>query len=272
MNLVLSGGGMKGILYVSLIKILEEKNLIKSIKNYAGTSIGGFFCLLILLEYEHKEIYNLFINNNIKNFFKSNLLNIFRTYNIIDITLFYKLIEVILNRKLGKKYISFIELYNLTNKDLNIVSTNISTGKEKIFNKINTPNVNIVDSIVSSCIIPILVYPIKIEGEYYIDGFFKNNFPINIFKKDLKNTIGIKVIDFNLENYKYKEYNLKSLIINMYNILLPKDNPKLNKELKLFVTLDTNINPLEFELLRKIKIKEVNRSYNLLKKKFKYEI
>ena len=45
MNLVLSGGGVKGLCYVSLMRILEEeKNIAKDIKNYGGCSIGIFFC------------------------------------------------------------------------------------------------------------------------------------------------------------------------------------------------------------------------------------
>ena len=32
-NLVISGGGVKGILHLGALKILEEKNILKNIKN-----------------------------------------------------------------------------------------------------------------------------------------------------------------------------------------------------------------------------------------------
>ena len=38
MNLVLSGGGLNGIAYISLIKILKEKKILEKINKFAGTS------------------------------------------------------------------------------------------------------------------------------------------------------------------------------------------------------------------------------------------
>jgi predicted acylesterase/phospholipase RssA len=267
MNLVLSGGGMKGHVYISVIKILEEKNITKDIKNFAGVSIGSLFCLLILLEYKYNEINDLFINTNINKIFEVNILNFFENYSLFSSNIMKKIIEIILNKKLKKKNISFIELYNLTNKSLNIVSINISTGKEIIFNKENTPNLDVATCIVASCSIPGLFPPLKIKDEYYIDGFIINNYPIDIFKNDLENTIGISIT----KGIYYKKYNIQNYIHNLFTLLTKNKeslNQILSKKLKKDIYLETNIFQLEIDLTKEKKIQEMNKSYNILKKAF----
>ena len=37
-NLVLSGGGVRGLLHLGALKSLEEKQLLKNIENYGGSS------------------------------------------------------------------------------------------------------------------------------------------------------------------------------------------------------------------------------------------
>ena len=46
-TLVLSGGGVKGLYYIGVLKKLEELNILKNINKFAGTSIGAFFSALI---------------------------------------------------------------------------------------------------------------------------------------------------------------------------------------------------------------------------------
>ena len=45
-NLVLSGGGIKGLSYIGVVKYLEEKKLLKNINKIAASSIGAIFGLL----------------------------------------------------------------------------------------------------------------------------------------------------------------------------------------------------------------------------------
>ena len=53
-NLVLSGGSMKGLAYIGMIKCIEEYDIVKKIDNFVGTSIGACvcFCLMIGFTYE----------------------------------------------------------------------------------------------------------------------------------------------------------------------------------------------------------------------------
>ena len=59
-NLAISGGGSMGIGIIGIIKYLENKHIIKNIKNYIGTSIGSLICFLLILGYTTNQIYNFF--------------------------------------------------------------------------------------------------------------------------------------------------------------------------------------------------------------------
>jgi len=58
-NLVLEGGGAKGILYTGILKQLEERDLLCGIRNVAGSSAGGIIAFALALGYTAKEIYEL---------------------------------------------------------------------------------------------------------------------------------------------------------------------------------------------------------------------
>ncbi len=55
-NLVLEGGGVKGIAYVGALKTLEKKGELASIKRVGGSSAGGITAMLLALGYTPDEI------------------------------------------------------------------------------------------------------------------------------------------------------------------------------------------------------------------------
>ena len=213
MNLILSGGGVKGIIYLGLLKILKEKKI--NIKKFGGTSIGVFFNLLILLEYKYEEIEEILLNNKIEKIFDVNLLNFFENYSICSNEMFKKILNVLIYRKLKKRNVTLKELYDLTKKEFHIITLNISTGEEIILNKDNNPKLEVITGILAACSIPGIFSPIKINNEMYIDGFIINNYPIDIFKNELENTIGINLN----ERHYYKDLNVKNYIHNLFTIL-----------------------------------------------------
>ena len=264
MNLVLSGGGIKGLCYVSLIKILEEQNIKKDIKNYAGCSVGTFFCFLLCLDYKYEDIKNILLGDILNKIYKIDIFNFFQNNSVCSSNTLREILEILLYNKLKTKKINLEDLYYTTNKTLNIVVTNISNGTEEIFNKDNTPKYDVIDCIIASCSIPGLYPPFKLNNNYYIDGFLVNNYPIDIFKDDLKNTIGVCVTKAKY----YKDLTLNNYIYNLFTILT-KTKENSNKDyynkLKKNIFLDNNIFVLELNLTKTKKLEELEKSYNILK-------
>ena len=221
-NLVLSGGGIKGILHLGAIKTLEEKNMLENIKNYGGASAGSMIVLLLCIGYTYNDIMIIFLKISMDKFYDiSDIFEFLNIYGLINLGPLEKLLRVLLENKLKKKYVTFNELYNLTNKTLHINSINLNTSKETIFNYINTPDVDIIDACLASSSLPFIFPPRLINNEYYIDAFAVNNCPCNIFENDLENTICLTLEECcttlekvdNFQNYimcvftSYRNYN-----------------------------------------------------------------
>ena len=60
-TLILSGGGIGGLITIGSIKFLNKINYLKNIKTIWGTSIGSFFGICICLGYTMEELENIII-------------------------------------------------------------------------------------------------------------------------------------------------------------------------------------------------------------------
>jgi NTE family protein len=55
-NLVLEGGGIRGVAYVGALKTLQEQNLMQGIKQIAGTSVGSIVAGMVAVGYTADEM------------------------------------------------------------------------------------------------------------------------------------------------------------------------------------------------------------------------
>tara|TARA_Y100000741_G_scaffold63524_2_gene45306 strand:- start:2174 stop:2968 length:795 start_codon:yes stop_codon:yes gene_type:complete len=262
MNLVLSGGGLNGIAYIGLVNILEKKNILKKINKFAGTSIGSIFIFLISINADLLDIYNLFIYK-FKYIFNIKINNVLNGC-LLNSKIFEEILREILNNKLNKKNITFLEHYNLTKKELNIICTDLYSGKEKVFNMNNTPNIDIIDTIIASSSIPIFVKSVKIDNNYYIDGSFKNLFPINIFENELDRTIGVSFYPSN-----YEEKNIFNIVKVVLRGCIEQDlTDKIKNKLLYYIKLPPLLDSLDIYT----SIKQKREAYNLYYKLIENEI
>ena len=243
MNLVLSGGGLNCIAYICLV------NILKKINKFAGTSAGSIFIFLISINANMTDIYNMFIYK-LKYIFNIKINNILNG-SLLNSKIFEEILREILNNKLNKKYITFLEHYNLTKKELNIICTDLYSGKEKLFNMNNTPNIDIIDTIIASSSIPFFANSVKIDNNYYIDGSFKNLFPINIFEDELEKTIGVSFYPDN-----YKEISIYNIFQNIMRECIEQDlSNKTKNKLLYYIKLPPLLN--SFSIQTSIKDKKL---------------
>jgi predicted acylesterase/phospholipase RssA len=81
-NLVISGGGVKIIGALGVIKYLDENNILKSIENYYGTSAGSILCLMLVLGFDSSEIIKFIEKFDLNKIFIVNTDNLFTTSNL----------------------------------------------------------------------------------------------------------------------------------------------------------------------------------------------
>jgi len=159
---------------------------------------------LLILGWEIEEMKDFIFNFNFSKLKgEINSIAFFQNLGIQDGERFKLLLINFLETKLNVKDITFEELYKLTNKKLIIIGTNLTKGKEVVFNYKTTPHFSVILALRISTAVPIIFSPIIHENEKYVDGGIVNNFPINHCSK--KSTIG-----FYIKNAK-EDLNIDSL-------------------------------------------------------------
>ena len=81
-KLILSGGGINGIIYIGILKYLETSNQLKNINNFVGTSVGAIMNTLINIGYTAIELENFILYFNFEMIKNINIENIFTKYGI----------------------------------------------------------------------------------------------------------------------------------------------------------------------------------------------
>ena len=270
--LCLSGGGIKLISFIGTLKYLTQNNYIniKKLKQIIGVSAGSIIAFLITIGYTIDELEDFILN-----FHFNKLLSEFNTekllfdYGIADTNNIKKLLSILLYKKINKKNITFLELFNLHKIKLDIGVSNITKNNFEIFNHINKPNMNVIDAIIISCSLPIIFKPIKINNCLYSDGGVLNNFPLQYFnKKNLHNVISIVSKSKNSNNidnvFDYLNKVIFNVISNNTNITIQNYQHNTN-----IIQVISHINTIDFNINKDIIQNEINIGFQSAKNFFK---
>ena len=226
-HLVLSGGGMRGVIFIGAIRYLYIENLIQKITHIAANSIGSFVALCIAFKLTIEEIEEILYNSKDDNelcYIPTK--NYYRLISKLGLSSISHFMEH-LKKRLRIKYpdmstdtdasidtITFKEMSKRFGINLYFSTTNINRCENRIFSIEDTPDVSIFTACEASMSIPLLFTPIVIDSEYYYDGAFTNNFPIKIFSHISKENILAMIL------YKEKaEYVPVTTKINIFYIL-----------------------------------------------------
>lgn len=227
-NIVVSGGSIKGISHIGAIKTLIENELIivKEIKSIAGASVGAPFGLLLILGFSIDEIWEFIYNLNFSKMVKPDFMMIFKKCGVETGNIIYDLFENILFVKTGIKNINFLQLFEITKIHYIAVGSCLTTKEIVYYDHINTPDFKVAMAIRISISMPGFFIPVEIDNKKYVDGAILNNYPMNLFKDKLDETIGILIYSDYDTDYKYPEQYFMAII----NLFLQKhykmDNAK----------------------------------------------
>ena len=198
-NLVLEGGGMKGIAFCGAIKYLEEIDIIRGIKGVIGSSAGSLYATLIACKASSADCRKIIENANFKSFRDDNsywrfITNIWRLtspsarYGWCKGDAIYEWYGSILSDLTGSPSITFRELYEKTSVDLVITGTNITKNRTEYFSHATQPSMEVRVALRISTCIPFLFPAVVYNGDLYVDGGLLNNYPIWYFDERDRNT------------------------------------------------------------------------------------
>ncbi len=168
-GLVLSGGGIRGIAHLGVLKALNDAGI--RFCHIAGTSAGSIAGALFAEGHDPKTIFDLFVKLKFSKFISTSikgtgLLSLQKTSGLFS--------EYLPHNSFEKLKIP-----------LTITATNFYEGKLEYFSK-----GVLIPAIQASSAIPGIFKPIEIKGNYYVDGGVMDNFPVEAIRKDCDFIIG----------------------------------------------------------------------------------
>lgn len=157
LGLVLSGGGVRGIAHIGVIKALLEHNINPNIVSgsSAGAVVGALFCN----GYNPEEMLEFFKKTPLFHLNKF----AFSKPGFIDTDKFHRDF---------KKYLDHDD-FDFLRKKLFVSAVNMCNGRLRIFEK-----GQLIKPLLASSAFPGLFSPVNIENELYSDGGILDNFPI----------------------------------------------------------------------------------------------
>ena len=165
-HLIIEGGGLLGFCYIGGIKYLLNNNHLKHVVKYTGTSIGSLICIGLVMNLDIEKMVSFLKQNEFINKKDINLYTFIDKFGLDNGERFRQMLY-----NLDDKFsLTLKELYEITNKEVNIKTANLSQMTSTVMNHLTYPNIKIVDAVYMSCCIPILFAPIKYEEEMYVDG------------------------------------------------------------------------------------------------------
>lgn len=209
-NLVLEGGGMKGIAYAGAFEVLDSLGISDSIEQVAGTSSGAMNGMMYALGYTGKEIRHLNLTTNFGKYNQvgfpiiGGLVRIKRTYGYYKTDRLIEDLGNIMELRGFSKDLTFEHLYQAKQagkkvKLLYITGANLTDQKIEIFSHETYPKMRILDAVRISISIPV-----------YFEALFMQPDGSIVEKKDTDSTTKVMVDGGILDNYPF--YVFDSLV------------------------------------------------------------
>jgi len=200
-TLFLSGGGVNCIAFLGVFKYLFDKGIVKhgfkDIKNIVCVSGSAFYVMPLLLGFSLDATLRIcleFDNEKLIDYDSFDLNNIFENFGLYDNDFFNHLCSVILERKGFSKEMTLKEMYDHTNVNWVLKTSNISKYSIEYINHISNPDLQIKDAIRMTTCVPLLFKPITYNNDLYVDGGLCGNFPIEYNRKlKSKDYLGIHI-------------------------------------------------------------------------------
>lgn len=231
-HLVLSGGGMHGVIYIGALRYLYLENILNTITHVAGTSIGSFVGLFVALKLSIDEMesimYNVFYKEEFNFIPRKDYFKLFSNLGLTSVKSITAELKKVIKEKYDIDDITFRELAKRFGVNMYISATNIIHCTNKIFSVDETPDLSVMTACEASMSVPFLYVPVVIDGIYYYDGGLSNNFPVKVFSNVPKeNILGIVLHKESKSVAPVKEkvtiFFLAKQIFNMLNELRSKE-------------------------------------------------
>lgn len=234
-TLSIGGGSFKGFCFIGALEYLDSKNYLTLLNEFHGTSIGASIGILYIIGVKPINILKYFLNIDFKNLWDFNITNINTSYSLLSDKIFshyfinffkeYENIDITITE--------FIKKYNI---NINIYAVSLNKRTIINFNSEEYKDVKIIDTLKATAAIPLLLPPVKIHDDYFVDGCLKSIDGL-VYNNNSGYSIRLKQEKININNFN-------DYISELFNTTLTSIEP-----------CESNINTLEIIVSNKFKNK-----------------
>ena len=234
-GLVLSGGGIRGMAHLGLIRALEEYDL--NISVVSGTSVGAVVGALYCNGRSVEEMLDFFRATPL---FKYN----YMTWNkpgLVDTDRYFKIFK----EGIGTDRFEELQI------PLYVMATNLEKGKTEVFHQ-----GDLIPPIMASAALPPYFSPVRIKDQLYADGGVMNNFPTEPLENKVDYIIGSNVIIVRDVSSREIRSSLQLTQRTTSLMMYALNKPKLS-------ACDLLFEPKELEGIRVLDKKQLETAYQI---------
>ncbi|GAB3302859.1 patatin-like phospholipase family protein [Hymenobacter tenuis] len=206
-NLVMEGGGIRGIAYGGALAELEKQGVLAGLQRVGGTSAGAIQAALLAVGYSAQEITEVVNHTPIQRLNDGRLLffggstRLLKQYGWYRGDEFSRYLSELVGRKTQRPHLTLGQLHELTQqeptryRDLYTTGTNLTTQRTQVFSYETHPDLRVADAVRISMSIPLYFRAVLLdtqghvvrrptqgqEVEVLVDGGLLANYPIDLF-------------------------------------------------------------------------------------------
>lgn len=194
-RIVLTGGGLRSLGHYGVLEVLEEKGLLKSVKEYVGVSAGALIGFCMMLGYTIAELKKAVLEFDftvLQSAHPELVLDFFSKYGVDSGELLEKFIHSLLRIKGHPIDLTFGQWAssNPSGLRLRCFACNLNRCEMKEFSTEKTPHISFLLALRASMCLPLYFIPIQDPdtNDYLVDGGLIHNFPMNFITEEEKET------------------------------------------------------------------------------------
>jgi predicted acylesterase/phospholipase RssA len=186
-RLVISGGGMRAVAHIGAVQVLEERGILKGIKECVGVSAGAMFSFCLCIGYTMKEIESIMTQFDfqlIRSISPDTLVGFPTNFGIDDGVNFRRFLHSLMRQKGIDPDVTFADLQAKMN--FRCYATDLYTCTHREFSKEKTPGIKLITALQASMCLPGYFLPIQDPetGHMLIDGGVMNNYPMSFLSQE----------------------------------------------------------------------------------------
>lgn len=228
-HIVIAGGGASGICIYGLLRESHNAGFwnINNIKTIYGTSVGAIIAIFIALQYAWDDLDEYILKRPWQNVFKFDIKSLLDSYDnrgIFDRKIIEELLVPLLKGKDLDTNTTLLELYEKTNIEIHITSTELNEYELVDFSHKTHPEWSVIDAVYCSASLPILFSPVLKDDKCYLDGGTIMNYPLSLCVNSIgeENTDSILGINMAKLDKSINRVTEESNLFDHISILLNK--------------------------------------------------